>query len=255
MQTGDRAKELWWRRFATAGRVVVHHVDLAPNTRCETAALARLDADERARWHRYRHPRPQRQFALCRAALRAILCERLCCSNDDLAFVVTDYGKPAARVRGAPAGIEFNVSHGGRHGLIALADSGRLGVDLEERIPRHDLDGVIAKAFAPRERRELAAAEGNSKLSIFFRLWTCKEALIKALGSGFSLDTTEFEIPRSMYLECGPADRQAHRRTTFRFPHLPEINWSLEDLGTAEFAVAVAHELTTSGNAVQAAGP
>ena len=135
--------------------------------------------------------------------------------------------------------------------MIALADSGRLGVDIEERIPRHDLDGVIAKAFAPRERRELAAAEGNSKISIFFRLWTCKEALIKALGSGFSLDTTEFEIPRSMYLEYGPATR----RTTFRFPHLPEISWSLEDLGTAEFAVAVAHELTTSGNAVQAAGP
>ena len=247
-----QAVDLHWRQpFAKVGNAVIDHVDLTPNAEREAYAIAWLDEDERARWHRYRHPRPKRQFALCRAALRVILCERLGCGNNDLGFATSDHGKPIALVRGTPAGIQFNVSHGGRHGLIALSDRGRLGVDIEERTPRHDPDGAIAKAFAPRERRELAAAEGDCKIRVFFRLWTCKEALIKALGTGFSLDSSSFEIPASMYHDCRPAGQRA----IFRFPHLPEVRWGLQDLSTADFAAAVAHELTPPRDDIEATDP
>ncbi len=130
----------------------------------------------------------------------------------------------------------FNVSHGGDHGLIAFAPRGRLGVDVEERSLRHDPDGHIRKVFAPREQEALAAARGEDKISIFFRLWTLKEAVIKALGTGFSLDTSTFEIPPSMYLS-------SERQTVFELPHLPGLSWRLEDLGNREFAAAVAHEV------------
>ena len=240
----DAADLPWWQPFATVGNAVIDHVDLTPHTGREASALEWLDEDERARWHRYRHPRPRRQFVLCRAALRAILCERLGCGNDYLGFAALEHGKPIALVRGTAASVQFNVSHGGRHGLIAFSDGGRLGVDVEERTPRHDPDGAIAKAFAPEERRALAAAEGDCKIRLFFRLWTCKEALIKGLGSGFSLDSASFEIPASMYHDCRPAGRPAIRRAVFSFPHLPEVRWGLQDLSTDDFAAAVAHELT-----------
>ena len=243
MPVAPAADLRWWQPFATVGNAVIDHVDLTPHTAREASALEWLDEEECARWHRYRHPRPKRQFVLCRAALRAILCERLGCGNDDLGFATSDHGKPIALVRGTPARVHFNVSHGGAHGLIALAGGGRIGVDIEERTPRHDPDGAIAKAFAPEERRALAAAEGDCKIRLFFRLWTCKEALIKGIGSGFSLDSSSFEIPVSMYHRRGPASR-AIRRAIFRFPHLPKVRWRLEDLSTADFAAAVAHELT-----------
>ncbi len=138
-------------------------------------------------------------------------------------------------VDGTPAAISFNVSHGGRHGLIAVAPSGRLGVDVEERAARRDLDGLIGTAFAPNERADLAALRGSRKLHAFYRVWTMKEALLKALGTGLSRDMSGFEIPTPL--------RRGMTTETFRFPWMPEVGWRLLDLGTDDFAAAIAHEL------------
>ena len=171
-----------------------------------------------------------------------MLCERLRCANGELRFVALKHGKPAAYVGTTPAPLSFNVSHGGSHGLIAFAPHGRLGVDIEERNLRHDPDGEIRKVFTPDEQDALAAAAGEIKTRLFLKLWTLKEAVIKALGTGFSLDTATFEIPRPMY-------RDGQRQARFELPplrQLPQhagVQWRLDDLGNDDFAAAVAREL------------
>jgi len=217
------------------------HVDL---THGEGRAMAWLDAQEVARWRRYLHPRPRRDFALCRAALRAMLCSRLGCRNDELAFDTLRYGKPYALVGGRPASVGFNVSHGGRHGLIALAPAGRIGVDVEERNTRRDLDGIMLMVYTPEERAELDQLNGEQKVRLFFSLWTMKEALIKALGTGFSLNPSRFEIP--------PALRRGGRAGAFRFPHNPAAGWWIEKLDTNGFAAAVAYELAPESEGAEA---
>ena len=175
-----------------------------------------------------------------------MLCERLSCANDMLRFVALEHGKPAAFVGNTPVSLSFNVSHGGNHGLIAFAPHGRLGVDIEERNLRHDPDGEIRKVFTPDEQDALAALVGDLKTRLFFKLWTLKEAVIKALGTGFSLDTATFEIPRPMY-------REGQRQARFELPPLrqlpphPRVRWRLDDLGTDDFAAAVARELPPDG--------
>ena len=131
--------------------------------------------------------------------------------------------------------MSFNVSHSGNHGLIALAPEGRIGVDVEQRDTRHDPDGPIRTVFAPAERAELAATCDARKVDLFLTLWTLKEALVKALGVGLSLDLSAFEIP--------PAMRRGSSATTFRFPQDPAVAWRLENLGNSSFAAALAHEL------------
>ena len=126
--------------------------------------------------------------------------------------------RPGPRQAGARLGTSsvaasFNVSHSGDHGQVAFAPNGRLGVDVEERHRRHDPGGPIKDVFTPREQAALAAARADGKLRRFFKLWTLKEAAIKALGTGFSLDPAKFEIPASL---C-----QCQRQAEFRFPHLP----------------------------------
>ena len=138
-------------------------------------------------------------------------------------------------VDGTPAAISFNVSHGGRHGLIALAPGGRLGVDVEERVARPDLDGLIDTAFAPGEQADLAAVRGSRRLHMFYRIWTMKEALLKALGTGLSRDMSGFEIPADL--------RRGPTTDLFRFPGMSEVGWRLADLGNEDFAAALAHEL------------
>lgn len=179
--------------------------------RSETVCRARgrgawLDEGEQARWRRYRHDGPRRRFALCRAALRAILRVRLGCRNEELAFSPASHGKPFAAVRGKPANINFNVSHSGEHGLIAVAAEGRLGVDVEERTDRRDLDGLIATVLGPHEQAMLRSASGSRKRHLFFEFWAVKEALIKAVGLGLSLDMSRFGLP--------PAARHADCRVS-----------------------------------------
>ena len=228
--------ECWWRPFRKIGSAVVLHVDLAPDAAREAAALTWLDGEERSRWQRFRHDGARRRFALCRAALRAILCSQLGCRNEQLAFGASDHEKPYAVVKGRPASISFNVSHSGAHGLIAFAAEGRLGVDVEERSTPRDLNGLIRSVLGPGEQAELALARGNRRLHLFYHLWTVKEALIKALGTGLSLDMSRFEIPSAM--------RRGMKTSVFRFPHIPTVRWRLEDLGNEHFAAAIAHELS-----------
>ena len=223
-----------WRPFRTVGSASVLHVDLAADSEREWSSLACLDEGELSRWRRFEYAGPRRQFVLCRAALRAVLCRALDCRNDELAFEVSTHGKPFAMVRDQPADIQFSVSHAGEHGLIALAPKGRLGVDIEDRATRRRLDLLVEAALGAEERAEVAERHGAAQLDLFLRLWTMKEALMKACGEGFRLDATTFEIPSAL--------RHGETSGTLQLPGIPGVTWRLEDLGDERFAAAIALE-------------
>ena len=127
------------------------------------------------------------------------------------------------------------MSHSARHGLIAHRRKGRLGVDIEEISPRRNLDPLMEGAFGPEERREVLATEGAEQLRRFFRIWTMKEALLKAHGKGFLLDATAFEVPAAL--------RRGASTGAVELPQLPGVTFRVEDLGGAQFAAALAHDL------------
>lgn len=223
----------WWRPFTQLDGIHVVHVDLAPHEVNERSARAWLNAEEQRRARRIQHAGARRRYVLCRASLRSLLCGAVGCGNKHLAFEASKHGKPVAIIDGQPAPINFNVSHSGYHGLIALAPGGQVGVDVEERIPHPRLDELIAAVFGPNEQRELAATQGQGRLHLFFSLWTMKEALSKSHGMGLSLDVARFEIPKAM--------REGSASGCFRFADLGDVTWRLHNIGTDRFAAAVAH--------------
>ncbi|MCY4623474.1 MAG: 4'-phosphopantetheinyl transferase superfamily protein [Chloroflexi bacterium] len=229
------AAQQWWRPFREIGGADVFHVDLALDGAREALAGPWLDDHEHARAARYVFPESSRRYTLLRAALRSLLCERLSCGNADLSFETADHGKPYAVVCGSPAAMHFNVSDSGRHGLIALASEGQIGIDVEERSDKRDLDGLAETVFGRDERAAMASAAGHVKVERFYRLGTVKEALVKALGTGLYLDVATFQVPASL-LQGDPG-------AVFSFPHLPTVRWWVEDLGTIDFAAAIAHEM------------
>ena len=226
----------WWSPFRKVGAAEVLHVELMPHSENETAASTLLSHGEHRRADRFLYPGPRRRYILLRAALRSLLCDRLGCSNDALSFKREKQGKPYAVVNGTPASIQFNVSDSGMHGLIAIAPAGSVGIDVEERSVNRDLDGLAEMVFDAEEQASVTAAVGEQKVERFYKLWTAKEALVKALGTGLYLDVSTFQAPLELLRGSAGAE--------FRFPHLPEVAWWVEDLGTSEFAAALAHEMT-----------
>ena len=224
----------WWHPLTEINSIAIEHVDLRPNADFEACALTWLNDQELQRWERFLFPGPKRRFALCRSALRRQLCKRLDCSNDQLSFEESEHGKPSALVRGRIAPVSFNVSHSGNHGLLAFAPEGKIGVDVEERVENRHIDLLCDTVLGPDERREISTLSGQEKIAMFFKLWTVKEALIKALGVGIALDTSLFEVPARM--------RRGAKRALFQFPHLPNVRWQIDDISDDRFAAAIAYE-------------
>jgi 4'-phosphopantetheinyl transferase len=105
---------------------------------------------------------------------------------------IGDYGKPAL----PHADIAFNLSHSGRAALVALARGVAVGVDLETfGRPRAHVE-LARRYFCEHEALLVETAAETARESTFLRLWTAKEAVLKALGRGlaFGLDKLEFDL-------------------------------------------------------------
>ena len=231
--TQKKAKN-WWYQLNQIGSAAIFHVDLSEDRKEE--ALEWLDQAERDAYGRFWHEHSKREFSLCRAALRAILCQQLDCSNQQLAFQSGEYGKPFALLNGSSVPIEFNVSHSGRHGLIAWSPRERVGVDVEEWDTPRNIEDTLQTVFTSLERDELARSRGKRKRKLFFNLWVMKEALVKALGLGMAQDFSHFELPPSIY-------KDGDTSGIVSLPHQPQTRWQLHNLGNSQFAAAFALEL------------
>ncbi|WP_246174178.1 4'-phosphopantetheinyl transferase family protein [Paraburkholderia hayleyella] len=165
--------------------------DVVPDAAC----LALLSADERRQAQAFQRHEDVLRFVTVRAALRVLLGHALNRAPHTLALTRDAHGRPQL-AGAAPGGLDFNVSHAGAYGLIALstaasvasAASGyRVGVDLEVCRSAFDWRSVAALTLDHEEQAELAALESAAaQRAAFFESWVAKEALLKAAGVGIT---------------------------------------------------------------------
>lgn len=156
---------------------------------------SQLSTDERSRADRFRFRGDRDRFVVRRGLLRRLLAARLGIGPAAVPLRAGPHGKPlldAAHVLGrsldrAPV---FNLSRSRGMVLYAMADAtevASIGVDLERvDADRRTLDDLlrVADRFAPLERRFLGRLPATEATGAFYRLWTCKEACLKNLGTG-----------------------------------------------------------------------
>lgn len=130
-----------------------------------------------------------------RAPLRRVLATYLACEESAVALVDDTHGRPALEGEHA---LRFNWSHSGAHALIAVATGVQPGIDLEQRHPRRrrDVLALAQRFFAGDEAAALARVPEEEREFAFLRMWTAKEALLKAHGRGlaFGLDRVRVEV-------------------------------------------------------------
>lgn len=175
----------------------------------EREYLARLPAAMRASIGRYRRWEDRQAGLFGKLLLqRALGCRPPAGEPSSLERLeYTPAGKPY--LRGGPC---FNISHSGGVVVLALADSGEVGIDVERIRPTEIEDFA---AHLP-ELRELYALDAPQRLESFFACWTRKEAVLKAEGSGLLVpleqvrlrDDTAYLNGRPWHLrkiDCGAA--------------------------------------------------
>lgn len=191
-----------------------------------------LSADEEARAARFVRPQDFMEWRAARAGLRLRLAGYIGQTPGALSFDYGPQGKPV--LTGGPA---FNLSHAGGWAALAVTDPGAdIGIDIEAHRPVEP--AVTDHFFAPAEIAALAGLGGADWQVAFFRLWTRKEALVKALGAGLSLPLDAFDVT------AGPAARLT------RLEGGTVAEWHLADLAPGA-GMQGALALRASGRAVE----
>lgn len=91
------------------------------------------------------------------------------------------HGQPF--VKSPPTDVEFSISRSRTAVGVAISTTGPVGFDLEETVGKADLAALL-ELLHNNEMSELSDLEPASLPTEFTRLWTRKEAYLKALGTG-----------------------------------------------------------------------
>jgi 4'-phosphopantetheinyl transferase len=151
-----------------------------------------------------------------RAPLRAVLAAYLGVPPARVELAAGPHGRPVLAA-GLDDALGFNWSHSGAQAFLAVARGLAPGIDLERVRPRPHALEIARRYFAPAEADWLAALPDAARDAASLRLWTAKEAVLKALGRGLAFGLHRLEIglddgtPRLRRLESQrPADWQLH---------------------------------------------
>jgi 4'-phosphopantetheinyl transferase len=190
-----------------------------------------LDDDERARAGRFVHSRDRDLFVATRGSLRKLLGEYLGERAERLRFAEGLHGKLA--LAHTSASLHFNVSHSGTRALLVFATDRAVGVDIERVESRKDALDLVPSVFTPDERARLQRTPPDERIAMFYRLWTGKEAFLKAAGGGLSIPLQNFSVT--------PANDLAISGVTLLDPSLPplSVQWLSAPSG---YAAALAAE-------------
>jgi 4'-phosphopantetheinyl transferase len=156
---------------------------------CSDVNVGLLDNEERTRASRYHRNDDSVRYAAMRVVLKSLLAAIRCVQPGEVMLSVEAKGKPYWKDQS----LHFNISHSNSFGYIALSERRRIGVDIEEMI-NIDVQELASMVLTDEERRRWLSSPEDVRAQLFYRLWTCKEAILKASGLGIADDLKCFSI-------------------------------------------------------------
>jgi 4'-phosphopantetheinyl transferase len=148
-----------------------------------------LSWEERARANRFHFAIHREHFVVARGILRYLLSHYVEIPASRIRFTEGPHGKPELAEKPRYG---FNVTHSGGLAMYAVSDLREVGIDVEQHREMDDLAGIARRFFAPDEVDALEQLSPEDRQAAFFRCWSRKEAVVKAIGAGLSLPLDSF---------------------------------------------------------------
>jgi 4'-phosphopantetheinyl transferase len=185
LEEGD--VHIWWLR---------HHVQKNQNqsspsgnvTNVGSICATILSAEEAAECETSSDPVSKELRQVARAFTRTVLSRYIGSQTlpSSLVFERNQHGKP--EIIHPKASLRFNLTH--TPGLVGLAVTKRADVGLDAESINRKIKGnalkLAQRRFADLEIEQLERVQGdtNAQAALFIKLWTLKEAYVKAIGKG-----------------------------------------------------------------------
>ncbi len=143
-----------------------------------------ISSDEWDRAGHISNTHARTQFIAGRIFMRILLADHLNISPQEIKIHLSDYGKPYQKTNQL---LYFNLSHSQDQFALVVSSTSEVGVDIEYQKGRRNLNAMAEEVLAANELSIYSTLHDEEKLTYFYKLWSLKEATLKAYGSGLSI--------------------------------------------------------------------
>lgn len=188
---------------------------LLPLDDLDREMLEALCSDEECARLKVIRNQPKLKRKLASSALsRAFLAYRLGGTARDWQIIPDAAGAPRAHCRNRQVPVHMSRSHSAGFAVVSISADCPVGIDVERIAPHVSDPGFADHWFSGEERAFLAGAgdDGQEVARRFFRLWTLKEAYLKARGLGFALPPETVSLAKAdamPFFRLPPEERQS----------------------------------------------
>lgn len=153
-----------------------------------------LSEDEIKRAELFRFQVDKNRFIYTRSTLRRLLAHYCEVKAEAVQFAYNSHGKPYLCNLNHTKEIRFNVTHSMDMALFAVSREYKIGVDVEYTRDTVEYLKLAQKFFSGKEFLALSRLSGTALKRRFYQYWTCKEAFVKAIGTGLSFSLADFTV-------------------------------------------------------------
>ena len=171
---------------------------------------------EQRRAGRIRRQPHRDRYIVGRSLLRRLLGGYLRLPASDLSFSYNGQGKPQL-AQAQRENLSFNLAHSGGLAIYAFARGAAVGIDLEAIDPARQIAGVAQRFFTPTEWQAMAQLDADAQIEAFYRIWTQKEAYVKALGDGLLAQIDQFDVAVGSNTKLGLQNHRGDARQVERW--------------------------------------
>jgi 4'-phosphopantetheinyl transferase len=199
-------------------------------------AEERLPTSERDKSERFRFETIRTRYAKCRFLLRVLLGQYLGVEFYNQEFHLNQHGKPSLESIKDRNPIFFNASNSENICLYAFMQNGEIGIDIEKIHDLSDMGRIVERFFSPVEIKTFYSLPEHNRKKTFFKYWTRKESLLKAMGVGLSFPLDKVDVITGGEEEMSEVFIKTEELNM-------ETEWTLRDINVFEgFAAALALE-------------
>jgi 4'-phosphopantetheinyl transferase len=146
-----------------------------------------ISPEEKQKAAGFKKPDDARLYILRHGMVRVILGQFIHEDPAKIQIVRTKSGKPALNPEGKFSDVRFSLSHTDEMVCLGITRNYEIGLDITTTNPHTPFSEITHYLFTPGEIRWLEHTIPEQRPKQFFRIWSLKEAILKATGSDVSI--------------------------------------------------------------------
>jgi 4'-phosphopantetheinyl transferase len=203
--------------------------------------IGSLSKDETERADRFYFEKDRTQFIVRRGILKQIISKYLEIDPKNLLFEYNRFGKPFLNSNSPKHDFRFNMSHSKNMALYCISHQKDVGIDIEYIQKDIEFLQIIDRFFSHNEKKFIQKINIDKRKEAFFKIWTRKEAILKALGKGISFPLEKVDVSFNK-------DNFITRINDNDYGQCTESSWYVKDLlPTEDYVASIAIEGSNPG--------